>query len=122
MALQEVDFESKPFFFLKIGLDSSLISSTATIKIIVVGNGCVGKTTMIHRFCTGEYTADYKKTLGVDFLEKEQYIPALGTNAKLMLWDTAGQEEFDTITRAYYRGLPRLTVKTKLTMGSLYNS
>ena len=27
-----------------------------------------------------------------------------GEEIRLMLWDTAGQEEFDAITRAYYRG------------------
>jgi GTPase SAR1 family protein len=36
----------------------------ATIKIIVVGNGRVGKTSMTTRYCTGEYTAVYKKTIG----------------------------------------------------------
>jgi hypothetical protein len=46
----------------------------ATIKVIVVGNGGVGKSSMIRRFCTGEYTDTYKKTIGVDFLEKEKYI------------------------------------------------
>ena len=48
--------------------------SAATIKVIVVGNGGVGKSSMIRRFCTGEYTDTYKKTIGVDFLEKEKYI------------------------------------------------
>ena len=40
----------------------------------MVGNGGVGKSSMIRRFCTGEYTDTYKKTIGVDFLEKEKYI------------------------------------------------
>ena len=38
---------------------------------------------------------------GVDFLEKQLRVS--GEEVRLMLWDTAGQEEFDTITRAYYR-------------------
>mmetsp|Transcript_968 Transcript_968/g.1484 ORF Transcript_968/g.1484 Transcript_968/m.1484 type:complete len:286 (-) Transcript_968:493-1350(-) len=75
-----------------------------SVKIIVVGNGGVGKTSMIKRFCKGEWTEGYKKTIGVDFLEKEQFIKGVGESMKLMLWDTAGQEEFDAITRAYYRG------------------
>ena len=36
-----------------------------------VGNGGVGKSSMISRFATGIFTRDYKKTIGVDFLEKE---------------------------------------------------
>mmetsp|Transcript_5527 Transcript_5527/g.19432 ORF Transcript_5527/g.19432 Transcript_5527/m.19432 type:complete len:166 (-) Transcript_5527:1401-1898(-) len=74
-----------------------------TIKIIVVGNGGVGKSSMIRRFCKGEYTDTYKKTIGVDFLEKEKYIDSVAQNITFMVWDTAGQEEFDAITRSYYR-------------------
>mmetsp|Transcript_26275 Transcript_26275/g.45203 ORF Transcript_26275/g.45203 Transcript_26275/m.45203 type:complete len:262 (-) Transcript_26275:544-1329(-) len=74
------------------------------IKVIVVGNGGVGKTSMIKRFCKGEWTDGYKKTIGVDFLEKDQYVKNLDQTVRMMLWDTAGQEEFDAITRTYYRG------------------
>lgn len=52
----------------------------------------------------GEFTDEYKKTIGVDFLEKRQYVESVGEDVKLMVWDTAGQEEFDSITRTYYRG------------------
>lgn len=72
------------------------------IKVVVVGNGAVGKSSMIQRYCKGIYTKDYKKTIGVDFLERQ--IEVNGEDIRLMLWDTAGQEEFDAITKAYYRG------------------
>jgi len=75
-----------------------------TIKVIVVGNGGVGKSSMIRRFCTGEYTDTYKKTIGVDFLEKEKYIDSCAQSITFMVWDTAGQEEFDAVTKSYYRG------------------
>lgn len=74
------------------------------IKVVVLGNGGVGKTSMIRRFCKGIYTDEYKKTIGVDFLEKAQFVDALQEEVRFMLWDTAGQEEFDAITRTYYRG------------------
>ena len=41
-----------------------------TIKVLIVGNGKVGKSSMIRRFCTGTFTNTYKRTIGVDFLEK----------------------------------------------------
>ncbi|GIL49987.1 hypothetical protein Vafri_6111 [Volvox africanus] len=74
------------------------------IKVVVLGNGGVGKTSMIRRFCKGIFTDEYKKTIGVDFLEKAQFVDALQEEVRFMLWDTAGQEEFDAITRTYYRG------------------
>lgn len=72
------------------------------IKVVIVGNGAVGKSSMIQRYCKGTFTKDYKKTIGVDFLERQ--IELDGEAVRLMLWDTAGQEEFDAITKAYYRG------------------
>jgi len=72
------------------------------IKVVVVGNGAVGKSSMIQRYCKGVFTRKYKKTIGVDFLERQ--IQVKGGEARLMVWDTAGQEEFDAITKAYYRG------------------
>jgi len=72
------------------------------MKVVVVGDGGVGKSSLIQRFCKGTFTGNYKKTIGVDFLER--HIRAGGEDVRLMVWDTAGQEEFDTITRAYYRG------------------
>jgi Ras-related protein Rab-23 len=74
------------------------------LQVIVVGNGGVGKTSMIKRFCTGAFTGEYKKTIGVDFLQKKVFVPSQSETITMDLWDTAGQEEFDTLTRNYYRG------------------
>mmetsp|Transcript_2059 Transcript_2059/g.3844 ORF Transcript_2059/g.3844 Transcript_2059/m.3844 type:complete len:252 (-) Transcript_2059:101-856(-) len=75
-----------------------------TLKVIVVGNGQVGKTSMITRFAKGIFTNEYKKTIGVDFLEKRLQVKEIGEEVTYLLWDTAGQEEYDAITRAYYKG------------------
>lgn len=54
------------------------------IKMVVVGNGAVGKSSMIQRYCKGIFTKDYKKTIGVDFLERQiQYV--LGNFTRLVL-------------------------------------
>jgi len=57
---------------------------------------------MIQRYCRGTFTKSYKKTIGVDFLEKQLRVQS--EEVRLMLWDTAGQEEFDALTKSYYRG------------------
>lgn len=72
--------------------------------MIVVGNGSIGKTSLIQKFAKGVFTEQYKKTIGVDFLERTTFVPALQQDVTLFLWDTAGQEEFDAVTRSYYRG------------------
>lgn len=73
------------------------------LKVIVVGNGKVGKTSMVTRFAHGVMTENYKKTIGTDFLEKEIQLEE-GDRIKLMLWDTAGQEMYSKLTRNYYKG------------------
>ncbi len=61
------------------------------LKVLVVGNGGVGKTSMIRRFCKGIFTDEYKKTIGVDFLEKNLYVDGLGQECRFMLWDTGAR-------------------------------
>lgn len=75
-----------------------------TIKVIVVGNGHVGKSSMTTRYCKNIYTDSYKKTIGVDFMEKTIELDEFGESVSLFIWDTAGQEEFDSLTSRYYRG------------------
>ncbi|ESS30513.1 small rab-related GTPase [Toxoplasma gondii VEG] len=78
-----------------------------SVKVIIVGNGTVGKSSLITRFSDGKYTSDYKKTLAVDFIEKTRQIKKNDGGDETLtffLWDTAGQEEYNSITRAYYRG------------------
>lgn len=58
---------------------------------VVVGMSC-----MIQRYCP---TSD-NKTTNLSFSDSR----IDGEEVRLMLWDTAGQEEFDAITKAYYRG------------------
>lgn len=74
------------------------------LKIIIVGNGKVGKTSMLTRFAKGVMTDKYKKTIGTDFMEKEISLPDTGQAVGLMLWDTAGQEMYSNLTKNYYRG------------------
>lgn len=47
---------------------------------------------------------EYKKTLGVDFLQRKHKINQLGEEVEFYIWDTAGQEEYNSLTRRYYKG------------------
>ena len=48
-----------------------MISYFPLFQVVIVGNGAVGKSSMIQRYCKGIFTRNYKKTIGVDFLEKQ---------------------------------------------------
>ena len=76
----------------------------ASLKIIVVGNGRVGKTTLTIKYVKNIYTTEYKKTLGVDFLNTQRYIKSIDKEVDFYIWDTAGQDYYNSITRRYYKG------------------
>ncbi|XP_017843443.1 ras-related protein Rab-43 [Drosophila busckii] len=70
-------------------------------KIVLVGDCCTGKTSILQRFKTGNYVEKHGNTIGVDFSMKTIEIES--KQVKLQIWDTAGQERFRTITQSYYR-------------------
>ncbi|KAI9179312.1 hypothetical protein H9P43_005975 [Blastocladiella emersonii ATCC 22665] len=75
----------------------------ATLKVAVVGSGSVGKSSLIRRFTRyGEFNPTYKKTVGVEYAER--VVATKHGDVRLMLWDTAGQEEFDAVAQNYYHG------------------
>lgn len=72
------------------------------LKIVLVGDSGVGKTSIISRFTRNKFNPDSSPTIGVEFATKALKID--DQNVKTQLWDTGGQERFRAITQAYYRG------------------
>jgi len=72
------------------------------IKLLVIGDSGVGKSSLLLRFADAGFTDTYISTIGVDF--KIKTIEIDGKTIKLQIWDTAGQERFRTIVSSYYRG------------------
>jgi small GTP-binding protein len=73
------------------------------IKIVLVGEAGVGKTSLMAWYVDGCKLPTYMPTIGIDFKIKCMSLDD-GTRVKLQLWDTAGQERFRSITSAYLRG------------------
>ena len=71
------------------------------IKLLLVGNSSVGKSSLLLRFADDTFE-ELSPTIGVDF--KLKYLDLDGKRLKLTVWDTAGQERFRTLTSSYYRG------------------
>lgn len=76
--------------------------SEKSLKVLMVGNSAVGKTSIMIRFLDDFYVENFLPTVGIDF--KTKVIGYNGQNIKLNLWDTAGQEKFRTLTTSYYKG------------------
>ncbi|KAI8805877.1 ras family-domain-containing protein [Cladochytrium replicatum] len=71
-------------------------------KYISVGDSGVGKSCLLLRFTNREFMPSTETTIGIEF--GSQIVPVQNKQVKLQIWDTAGQESFRSISRAYYRG------------------
>eukprot|EP00056_Hartaetosiga_gracilis_P004634 m.76697 g.76697 ORF g.76697 m.76697 type:complete len:118 (+) comp11894_c0_seq3:86-439(+) len=61
-----------------------------TIKIVLLGNGSCGKTSIISRYCQENFGEAYLQTIGLDFFLKRLDLPD-GSHATLQIWDIGGQ-------------------------------
>ena len=71
------------------------------LKYIIIGNSSVGKSNLLLRYCNNKFSDDYQATIGVEFGAKN--IEYNNKTYRIQIWDTAGQESFRSITRAYYK-------------------
>ena len=72
------------------------------LKIVLVGEVGVGKTTLLTQFAECKVDPDRKSTVQVDF--KERSIKVQGNHMKLEIWDTVGHEKHRRLTNNFYRG------------------
>jgi small GTP-binding protein len=70
-----------------------------TIKIIVVGSMAVGKTCLIAHYQTGKFLSEIPSTCGSSFVQIKKTLK--GKKYTLNLWDTAGQEKYDSLTKIF---------------------
>merc|ERR1712000_486744 len=72
------------------------------LKIIILGDSGVGKTSLMNQYVNKKFSASYNATIGADFLTREVIID--DKQVTMQLWDTAGQERFQSLGVAFYRG------------------
>ncbi|NWI89276.1 RB18B protein, partial [Pitta sordida] len=76
--------------------------SGLTLKLLLVGDSAVGKSSLLRTFTDGAFEPALKPTVGIDFKVKKTVVD--GHAVQLAIWDTAGQERFRTLTPSYFRG------------------
>ena len=71
------------------------------VKILIVGDSNVGKTSLLLQYTDNFYPLQHAATVGIEF--KVKNITYKNYNVKLQIWDTAGQERFHSITNNFFR-------------------
>ncbi|CEP03061.1 Ras family [Plasmodiophora brassicae] len=90
------------------------------IKVIILGDSGVGKTSLMNQYVNGKFSAQYKATIGADFLQKEVEVD--GKVVTMQIWDTAGQERFQSLGVAFYRGADACVLVYDITNAKSFDS
>ncbi|XP_076331967.1 ras-related protein Rab-21-like [Tachypleus tridentatus] len=72
-----------------------------SFKVVLLGEGCVGKTSLVLQYVENKFSDKHFSTLQASFLNKKVNIE--GKRVNLAIWDTAGQERFHALGPIYYR-------------------
>eukprot|EP01129_Flabellula_baltica_P008348 TRINITY_DN3304_c2_g3_i3.p1 TRINITY_DN3304_c2_g3~~TRINITY_DN3304_c2_g3_i3.p1 ORF type:complete len:201 (+),score=32.51 TRINITY_DN3304_c2_g3_i3:232-834(+) len=78
------------------------MSRQVQLKVIILGDSGVGKTSLIGQYVTNRFEDRYKASVGADFCSKD--ITLDHQNIHMQIWDTAGQERFRALGSSFYRG------------------
>ncbi|MFX0195548.1 MAG: Rab family GTPase [Candidatus Hodarchaeota archaeon] len=78
------------------------------LKIVVVGEPAVGKTSLTSRYTTGEFRETYTVTIGMNFFRKNMQINE--REVRIQFWDTGGQERYSPLLPVYYKGAHAATL------------
>mgnify|MGYP002627443342 FL=1 len=95
-------------------------SDEINLKILILGDSSVGKTTLLLKYVDGYFPTIYVATIGVEYKVKK--ININGININLQIWDTAGQERFRGITKNFLKGADGIIYTYDITNKSSFDS
>ncbi|MHA1784232.1 MAG: Rab family GTPase [Candidatus Helarchaeota archaeon] len=94
---------------------------TYKLKMLLLGDAAVGKTSLIKQFIKGSFQKDYKMTIGCDIFTKDVTVNNGQDLVTLSIWDIAGQERFKFFRSSFYRGSAGAMVIFDLTRYPTFN-
>ena len=82
---------------------SPIIIMVYQIKVIIIGDPGVGKTSLVKKFVSGQFSRDYKASIGTNIFIKKLVLDSK-KEVLLHIWDIAGQERWIKMRKLYYKG------------------
>ena len=80
-----------------------MVKYSTTFKLIIAGDGGVGKTSLTNKYITGVFNPAQKITIGVEFFIKDVTLDGIGT-VRLQIWDFGGEDRFRFLLPTYVNG------------------
>ena len=96
------------------------IENEITLKILLLGDTAVGKTSILLKYTDGYFPEMYISTIGVEYKSKKVKINDNIIN--LQIWDTAGQERYKSITTSFLKGADGVLYVYDITQKSSFDS
>ena len=81
---------------------NSSTANEAMYKLVLVGDGAVGKTSIRRNYLGKGFISSHIATIGVDFAQK--YVNVGQQTVRLVIWDLSGQTSFERVRKHYYQG------------------
>ncbi len=93
--------------------------SQINLKVLLVGDSSVGKTTLLLKYVEGKFSDSHITTIGVEY--KDKLIKINNRDVNLQIWDTSGQERYRSITKNFYRNADGILFVFDVTKEETFN-
>ncbi len=74
------------------------------LKLVVLGDHAVGKTSLIGQYIDKSFEEDYRPTIGVNIIKKTINLPKINTDVSLIFWDIAWHQKYEKYRKFYFEG------------------
>ena len=98
------------------------MSDPESIKVVLLGESGVGKTSIISQFTTHKFDPHRETSLSAQFTSKTIDFPDLGQSIKFDIWDTVGQEKYRSLAKIFYKDAKVIIFVYDITKEFSFNS
>jgi small GTP-binding protein len=81
------------------------LERTIDLKLVILGEGGVGKTSIVNAFMGHEFSSEYLPTIGSNTIRKDYKIKNLETTIKVNIWDFGGQKSFNPFNPMFFKNI-----------------
>ncbi|MFX1389039.1 MAG: Rab family GTPase [Promethearchaeota archaeon] len=92
-----------------------------TLKVALLGDPAVGKTSLIKNYITHSFSENYQPTLGVNIVTKDIKLEEFNIDIRLILWDIAGQDKYDLTRKMFFQGCTGALLVYDITRYATFN-
>ena len=96
-------------------------NAAETVKVVLLGESGVGKTSIIAQFTAGKFDPDCVTSLSAQFVSKTVEFQNVNKAIKFDIWDTAGQEKYRALAKIFYKDAKGILLVYDITDAKSFN-